>query len=252
VKLAALQGLARNGSAECLEVAMTAAADANLKSAVPDLLVNVGSALYVGGDKESAQRAFDTLMSLDNSVQRMQAFGDAVRAQGGQMDLAPLLGSIRKWRVVGPFKAEDLVADWTKDYVNEKAVDPNATYTQGDQKLEWKAVEGGGDIALVDLMGVYGMLQQCYGYAYAEVTVPERVVATFRAGSDDGMAVWVNGAKVHDNYVDRGNIPDSDIVPIKLEAGKNTILLKILQGAGGWNFCGRLTTREGKALAFTQ
>ena len=148
--------------------------------------------------------------------------------------------------------ARDLALDWGTDFVNEKNVDLKAVYTHDGQSLAWKAVEAGGDLCVVDLAAQTGSPANCYGYAYAEITVDEKQLATLRLGSDDGVAAWINGGKVHDNFVDRGTKPDSDIVQIRLDAGVNKILLKISQGGDGWNFCARLTDRDGHPLNFKQ
>jgi len=113
-------------------------------------------------------------------------------------------------------------------------------------------VEGAAPLGLVDLAALTGGPTNCYGYAYTEVTVNERQLATLRLGSDDGVAAWVNGSKVHDHLVDRGLKPDDDIVQIRLEPGVNKILLKISQGQAGWAFCARITDRDGRPLNFKQ
>jgi len=56
--------------------------------------------------------------------------------------------------------------------------------------------------------------------------------ATLHIGSDDGVQVWVNGKKVHDNKVTRALAPDQDKVPVELQQGRNLILLKVDQGNG--------------------
>ena len=88
-------------------------------------------------------------------------------------------------------------------------------------------------------------------YGLAEIEVPEAVDAVVRVGSDDGVKVWVNGEAVHEHNVDRGAALDDDQAPARLKAGKNTLLVQITQGGGGWVFCLRLTRPDGVPLAFT-
>lgn len=66
----------------------------------------------------------------------------------------------------------------------------------------------------------------------ATVTTTREV--TLRLGSDDGVAVFVNGAEVFRRQVHRGAAPDQDLVPIALRAGANTIVLKIANDDGGF------------------
>ena len=252
MRLVALRGLAEHPSADLYGVAMKAAADDALKGATADLLVGVAAAAYVGGNHDKAHETLDVLCKVDSAIQRLQSYRDKVRALGGKVDITPLLGGIRKWQAVGPFKVPDLAIDWGTDFVHEQDIDLKATYTWGGKTLAWKSAEGDGDFCIVDLAALMGAPSTCYAYAYTEITVGERQLATLRLGSDDGIAAWVNGAKVHDNFVDRGTTPDSDIIQIRLEAGVNKLLLKISQGGGGWNFCARITDRDGRPLNFRQ
>ena len=66
-------------------------------------------------------------------------------------------------------------------------------------------------------------------------------------GSDDGVKVWLNGTVVHDNNVFRGHTRAEDEVPVTLNEGDNTLMLKVVQGGGGWAFsCGLRAVGGGK------
>jgi len=77
-------------------------------------------------------------------------------------------------------------------------------------------------------------------YAYATVQREAAGPAIFALGSDDGAMVWVNGELVHRVLVGRAMVPDSDLFSIDLREGKNSILVKVEQGVGGWEFCLRI------------
>jgi hypothetical protein len=64
-------------------------------------------------------------------------------------------------------------------------------------------------------------------------------------GSDDQVAVWVNGEEVHRNNTSRGAFPDSDIVQCELNAGWNEVLCKIGQNGGGWGLYLRFNDPDG-------
>ena len=55
-------------------------------------------------------------------------------------------------------------------------------------------------------------------------------------GSDDGIAVWLNGQSVHENQVARGVSPNQDRVTLPLKAGENKLLMKIYNQGGGHGF----------------
>jgi type 1 glutamine amidotransferase/HEAT repeat protein len=67
-------------------------------------------------------------------------------------------------------------------------------------------------------------------------------------GSDDGIKVWLNGEVVLANNAARGVNPADDVIEITLRQGWNTLLLKIIQGAGGWGACARLRSLDGGKL----
>ena len=64
-------------------------------------------------------------------------------------------------------------------------------------------------------------------------------------GSDDAVKAWLNGKLVLDNWVQRGVIKDDDLVPVQLQRGANTLLLKIQNGDGPWGFTVRLANSAG-------
>jgi len=74
--------------------------------------------------------------------------------------------------------------------------------------------------------------------AYALATLDSPIARTARCalGSDDGVTVWVNGAKAFDHKEDRAWAPDQDRFEIALVAGANQILLRVEQGGGDWAF----------------
>jgi type 1 glutamine amidotransferase len=89
-------------------------------------------------------------------------------------------------------------------------------------------------------------------YAYAEVECAQGGDAVLQIGSDDGVVCWLNGKEVHRNIVPRPYAADQDQAKVQLKAGKNTLLLKILQGAGDWAFGVRITDPEGTPFVITQ
>jgi len=59
-------------------------------------------------------------------------------------------------------------------------------------------------------------------------------------GSDDAVAVWLNGKPIFEHKVLRGYEKNQDLVPIQLKKGRNVLLAKITQAGGGWAFGARL------------
>ncbi len=204
-----------------------------------------------------AQRAEDlakvegVLLAQLTSKENTSALIDYARASGTAGHWVGKLGVLTKWQIVGPFPFK-MTEGFTTLHLGDPNVDLAAKYTGSSGEVAWKSVEGDPLVGIIDLMGPLGAVDSACAYALAKVNVAEAAEASIRAGSDDGLKIWVNGAPVHENNIDRGFAPDSDVAPIKLNAGENNILVQISQGAGGWNFGARLTKADGTPLAFTQ
>jgi hypothetical protein len=139
------------------------------------------------------------------------------------------------WNLIGPFDAPDMDA-LTKVYPPEDALDLKARYNGKDGlPAVWKKVRGRADGYMV-LAEMMKPSKQLIVYAAGWVRAPEDMPATILLGSDDGVRVWINDALVHTNPAYRGCYPDQDTVPVRLKKGWNKVLVKILQGDGGWGF----------------
>ena len=77
--------------------------------------------------------------------------------------------------------------------------------------------------------------------ATIESTVQTKASLTF--GSDDGIAVWVNGKSVATKDVDRGLVANQDRATVPLIAGKNTLLFKVVNRGGYGGVQARLRSR---------
>src|SRR5262249_46406580 len=73
-------------------------------------------------------------------------------------------------------------------------------------------------------------------YVAREITAAGVTEIPLSLGSDDGLAVFVNGERVLTDNQQRACAPDQDRVTIRLKPGRNTELLKITPGGGEWAF----------------
>ena len=77
-----------------------------------------------------------------------------------------------------------------------------------------------------------------YGYCEIELSAPRACVLAL--GTNDGARVWLNGEVIWDVAKGRALQPDSDLIPVLLREGKNTLLLKVEERGGAWGFACRL------------
>jgi hypothetical protein len=181
---------------------------------------------------------------LERLARRLRRMGLGVEGPGGA-------GFVRRWWIAGPFASPRGVL-WEKKLPPEVSVDLAGEVKYEGEVRRWKLheTEEDGGAVVLENAGYSG--DDACAYLYAEVTVPEAREALFKIGSDDHVACWLNGEKVHANAVQRGLTPEEDVVPVKLAAGANRILLKVLNIGGGWGASLRITDREGKGLDFRE
>src|SRR5690606_10509666 len=87
---------------------------------------------------------------------------------------------------------------------------------------------------VVNLNRLVGIHEQAVVYAYAEVDSIHARDTVLKVGSDDGVAIWLNGQRVHLNDVARGHNAGDDEVKVHLKEGTNRLLVKVHNQVGGW------------------
>jgi CubicO group peptidase (beta-lactamase class C family) len=122
-------------------------------------------------------------------------------------------------------------------------VDPAPVCSIGGREYRFTLVEAETDV--VDLGRKIGQKDYSVAYAMAEVESAAAAKVVVGLGSDDGVKVWLNGALVHQNWVQRPVEKDQDLVTLELRPGKNVLLLKIQNGEQGWGYAVRAIGPKG-------
>jgi hypothetical protein len=152
---------------------------------------------------------------------------------------------VMDWNLIGPFDAPDMDA-LAVAYPPEKETNPAARYRgKGGVEAGWRTVRAD-PTGFVDLTQLVAPNEYVIAYGLAYVHSPDDREAALLLGSDDGVRVWINDALVHSNPAYRGAYPDQDTVPVRLRKGWNKVLIKVLQGGGGWGFFLRFADPSGE------
>jgi len=150
---------------------------------------------------------------------------------------------VRHWNVVGPFAFgmdDPQQPGWHQALPPEKEVDLQAAYSgKRGETVRWQAVRAL-ESGYVDLDALYRQEDDAVAFAAVYVHSPARRGYEMRAGSDDSLAVRVNGQEVWRQAGARGAVPDDDVFEAELEAGWNEVLLKVAEFWGGWGFFFRI------------
>jgi WD40 repeat protein len=123
------------------------------------------------------------------------------------------------WWVIGPYPEELARRHSPEGEPDPSRPDP----TEG---LAWQSVATGPN-GLVDLGPPFDRAEHISAYALAFVySGAARPVRLF-LGSDDTVRVWLNGELVHEHAQPRAASPEQDQVSVRLQAGRNTLLVKV-------------------------
>ncbi len=134
------------------------------------------------------------------------------------------------WKLIGPFPADGQL------HPPERELRFDARYRSLDQEVRWVPGRAEGLHGFVNLEPHYRPNTDVVAYAYAEVMSDTARDATLRIGSDDTIAIWLNGKKVHAFDGDRGWSFDQERVNVRLEKGVNRILVRCGNHSGPWGF----------------
>ena len=150
-------------------------------------------------------------------------------------------GYIREWLVLGPFFPQDLNTDFLADVGGEASIQPqegDTLPTTEGTSLTWRCYTA--EECIIDLINAIGPHESATAYAFCILQSEGKGDAQIHLGSDDGVAVWINGKRVHSNPVNRNFILDEDVFEADLKVGANRCLIKVSQEIGDWEFAMRM------------
>ncbi len=219
-------------------------------------------ALKDGGTEPAKLIAsYAKLLKSARLPEQVQQIADAMKELGETVDLLNHFAFVSKWQVVASFDNRNKIG-FNVEYAPEKAylasqsIDPKAEYEGKDgKKATWQVLETKEADGAVDLNPVYSNEKGAVAYAYAEFNASQPLDCEVRLGCINANKVWVNGKQAMSNDVyHAGSQIDQYTAPVKLKAGKNTILVKICQNeqteqwAQDWKFQLRFSDASGLAI----
>jgi len=172
--------------------------------------------------------------TLRASWANLQALEDAERAAAPNVDENGV--TLGPWYAIGPFDNTE-GRGFAEAYPPETELLLDKTYPGAeDTQAGWARMDRFVDGQINDLRSLYPKPDPGIAYLYRVITAERAVEIRGYFGSDDGLAVWLNGEKLVSQDVPRGPGPDQDQAPLKLHQGENHLLLKIANRLGGWAF----------------
>jgi hypothetical protein len=107
-------------------------------------------------------------------------------------------------------------------------------------KFKWTKMKiaptGGNNMNdVANALGAAGDVNDHSSYAYIVLVSPDAKTTQLHVGSDDSVKVWLNGAVVWSNPVNRGAGDVQEAFDIALMPGFNKLLVKVSERGGGWS-----------------
>lgn len=151
------------------------------------------------------------------------------------------------WMVIGPFDNAGGVG-YDTEYIPEDItpIDLNVKYDGLNGTVSWKKFND------AELDGYIHIGEKNVNwevtYAFATVISPDAREVQFRFDSDDQGKVWLNGSEIFSHTKAFMAIIDRYSIPVTLQPGKNSILVKVCNEEGACAFILRITDQNGKSI----
>jgi hypothetical protein len=141
------------------------------------------------------------------------------------------------WHVIGPFDNRGRNKHGVV-YAPEQGIDLAAEHAGRDGRaVRWVEISDDGWMKHdLKRFGTEADNTDAIAYLHRAIEAPDGGAIDFEMGSDDGLKVWLNGRVIVDADVYRGFDITAHRVTLPLAAGTNTLLVKVTQGVGGWDF----------------
>lgn len=152
------------------------------------------------------------------------------------------------WWIIGPFDNRQKQG-FDAVYPPEQELDLAAEYAGLTGKVRWRRLPE--ECVIDDFINMdpaFTPNDWITMYAVTQFNAPQAREAELRVGSDDAIKIWLNGELVHQNNVYRAAKPGNDVARVRLRAGTNTLLIKLMEGILGCGFYIQFTTPDGAEI----
>jgi hypothetical protein len=147
---------------------------------------------------------------------------------------------VRNWQLLGPFPLSAADGD---DALAKGPIDLKQPQQGTDGPVRWARHESDSD--RISLARFFGRRDPVVCYALCWVHAEAACAVHLSIGSDDGVWVWINGEKVHENRATRGASPGQDTAKARLKSGWNEVLAKVdNRGSSEWELILEFRTVE--------
>jgi hypothetical protein len=181
---------------------------------------------------------------LSDEGVRLEAAGIKTRSAA---EFIKYFNFFEEFMVDGPWGCKDCNNFQKKFPPEEKDLHTLSEKIEGSSG--WKQVSVDPRTAYLDLKKYFSPADWHCAYAYCKVISPAEMSVQLRVGTNDMGALWLNGKQILFHNSERSAVLDDDILPVELQSGENTILIKVCNTEGNWGLYLRVTDDKGNAPA---
>ena len=229
-----LSGMAKVADEKAIDAIAEYLANDTLRKEAGSAMISAAKTILPGGWAQARAAIERVIAEVDDTGVRELA--DKALKEVEQYE-----GFVTEWHVAGPYMVKGKTGPRIFD-------EPFAPEKEDAEKITWKtfATEAGNDFWRLDLWRRIGGDNRA-AYLRTCVWSPTIQEIRFGFGSDDGIKAWLNGKQIHANNASRGCGREEDKVNATLQQGWNVLLLKIVNGGGGWGASARIRSLDGSA-----
>jgi hypothetical protein len=185
--------------------------------------------------RQACLQALEAAQQYELSIVTQEQLGEA------ESLLRSRAGYIGQWQYAGPYTKQGVSAG--------ELIDASFPPEQENAPVSWQPLEA----RRPNDPWIFDFTQLDRGgdrviYTRTFIHSPAAQDARLEIGSDDGVAVWLNGVRVHRNPAFRGLSPGQDKIDVRLSAGPNELLVKVVQAGGGWGLVAAVRAPDGGPL----
>lgn len=223
-------------------------------------LITDGQALVKRAESEpnakvAAGEVLSRALASARDLDQIEQLAKDLKELDVKVDLPRHFGFLTQWRLIGPFDNREGIGFKTV-YPPERDIDPTVAHTgKAQDTLRWIEHTTTDDHGMVDFNKALGKDMGAVGYAVTEFYSDRPQTVELRVGCICACKLWLNGQLLmaHEVY-HSGTKVDQYRAVGQLEAGKNVILVKVLQNeqteswAQDWQFQLRVCDSIGTAI----
>jgi hypothetical protein len=217
-------------------------------------LIDRADQLLVRSNAAGATLLLQQALSAARDVAQIESLAGKLEALGQPVDLQKHFGFLTAWKVIGPFDNSGRKGFETV-FPPERKIDLAAEHEGKGRKIRWQDYLTTHKYGMVDMNRPCGKLKEVVAYATTDFFSDEARPVELRLGGKNSWKVWMNGRLLfaHDEYHANTEI-DQYLMPAQLQAGRNTILVKVCQNeevedwTNEWEFQLRVTDALGTPI----